>query len=181
MALPHNFGWVVDGWLCGVSYPESAEQLKAFEMMNIGLILSFFEEPIPATTRRLIDGEKMKCLHIHTLDYNVPRLCDMERAIKEAEECIFVRNKGVLMHCFAGKGRTGTGLACFVLKWGLDFEEKWRSELESQTIPKWKQPQMRAVEAIECIRMLRPGSIETEKQKQFIQSYSDHLCSIVNR
>ena len=177
--LPRNFSWVVDHWLCGVSIPKSAEQLKAFDAMNIGLIITFFEDPLPAEIQKLINPQNVQCLHIHTLNYKTPRLFDMERAIKAAEECIFQRNRAVLMHCGGGKGRAGTGLACFVMKWGLVFDQKWKSQIASQRIPKWREPQKGASEVIHHIKTVRPGSIETVEQEQFIKSYSNHLWSKV--
>jgi len=173
--MPRNFSWIVDGWLCGVSIPKSAEQLKAFEAMNIGLVLSFFEDPIPAEQRRLVDGEKLHCLHIPTPNYKVPAMHDMERAMEAAERCIFRRNRAVLMHCGGGKGRAGTGLACFVVRWGLTFDEKWRTELNSRRLPQWEQPQKGAAEAIHHLKTVRPGSIETVEQEQFIKSYANTL------
>jgi len=59
------------------------------------------------------------------------------------------------------------------------FEEKWRSELESQSVPRWKQPQKGAAEVINHIKMVRPGSIETVEQEQFIKAFSNHLWSKV--
>eukprot|EP01083_Nonionella_stella_P125120 378323_1 len=169
--LPRNFSWVVDGWLCGTSLPKSAEQLKAFEAMNIGLIVTVFDTPLP-----LLKSSKtnIKCIHLKTENYKAPRLFEAERYIKEAEQCIFVRNKAVLVHCGGGKGRAGTGLACFVIKWGFIFDKLIEV---NGAIPQWKRPQKTASEAIQHLQAVRPGSIETKEQEQFIKKYANHLWS----
>ena len=53
------------------------------------------------------------------------------------------------IHCAHGKGRTGTVLACYLIK----------------------HHNMTAAEAVSKIRMLRPGSIETSEQEQTVFLY----------
>ena len=178
--LPFNFSWIVNGWLCGCSCPQYSMQLKAFEWMNIGLIITFLENPLSAEKRKEIDEEEIQCLHIYNRDFDTPKLKDMDRAVAAFAECVFVRNKAVLVHCMAGKGRTGTALACFLVKWGLHFDEIWESELKSQRIPKCKEIQKGATKAIKHIRKVRPGSIETDEQGGFVREYASHLRSSSN-
>ena len=53
------------------------------------------------------------------------------------------------VHCAWGRGRTGTMLACYLAKAGA----------------------LSCDEAIEEIRRLRPGSVDTEKQKAALLAY----------
>ena len=55
---------------------------------------------------------------------------------------------GVAVHCAAGKGRTGTVLAAYLVTQG-----------------------MTAGEAIRKVRELRPGSVETYEQEQMIREW----------
>ena len=56
---------------------------------------------------------------------------------------------GVAVHCTAGLGRTGTILAAFLVSQGLSAER-----------------------ALERIRKLRPGSVETSEQVQAIEEFA---------
>ena len=55
----------------------------------------------------------------------------------------------VVLHCFAGKGRTGTILACYFVEKG-----------------------MRAEDAIAQVRELRPGSIESFSQEIMVEDFA---------
>ena len=61
------------------------------------------------------------------------------------------------VHCAQGRGRAGTMAACALVK------------LKGLT----------SSQAINTIRTLRPGSIETEEQEQVIHDYEQHLHSLV--
>ena len=61
---------------------------------------------------------------------------------------------GVAVHCTAGKGRTGTVLAAYFVNAGLS-----------------------AREAIQKVRTLRPGSIETPGQEEAIAEFAEKYGS----
>jgi protein-tyrosine phosphatase len=61
--------------------------------------------------------------------------------------------KAVCCHCFAGKGRTGTALAAYLIKYH----------------------NYGAKQSIEHIRKLRPNSIETDQQEKFLVDYYNSL------
>jgi atypical dual specificity phosphatase len=69
----------------------------------------------------------------------------MENEIKE--------KRPVLVHCAAGKGRTGTILGAYLLR--------------NQKIG--------AKEAITKIRNIRPGSIQTDSQEKSLYEYEEYL------
>ena len=172
--LPRNFSWIVYPYLCGVSIPRTKEQINAFKSMNIGLIVSVLEYKL---SRDIVgqNSSNFKYLQIKTFDYKAPKLYDIQMYIKEAEHWIFERKKAVLVHCFAGKGRTGTALACFLIKWGLHFDRLMNPK--NSNIPICKRPAMTAHEAIKHMRFIRPGSVASIQQQTKIETYQKSLLS----
>ena len=60
--------------------------------------------------------------------------------------------QAVSVHCFRGRGRTGTMLACYFVK----FEN------------------LTADEAIKKVRELRPGSVETKDQEDLVRDFFEY-------
>ncbi len=80
-------------------------------------------------------------LHIHSNDMGVPEFEDLINSVDFIHERL-VNNEPVMVHCLAGLGRTGTILACYLIKY-----EK-----------------MLADDAITKIRKQRSGSIQSYSQ-----------------
>lgn len=158
-------------------------QIRALAHLNVGLIATVFHEPLGRSMFRGIPREELSDVHLLTANYKAPKMKDMHLMIERAEECIFVRRKAVVIHCGGGKGRAGTGLACFVIKWGLDFDSKYGlvgNRGSANEVPVFGQPQLTAEQAIDHIRSVRPGSIETKEQEEFIKRYAGFLWSQAN-
>ena len=168
--LSRNFSWVIPGVLAGISIPKKKGEFKAFVFMGIRLIVSVLEEEtldqemIQKANSFIPHGEKLNNIHYNVKNYNPPKMSDLVEIIESMERTI-QNGGGVIVHCGGGKGRAGTVLACYVLKNGLDGHHV-------RTIPK-----MSASEAIAKIRELRPGSIETKVQENFIREYANKLWS----
>ena len=63
------------------------------------------------------------------------------------------KEEAVVVHCMGGKGRTGTMLACYLVKFC----------------------KLSAPEAVSQVRMQRPGSIETCDQKKAVYDLEARL------
>lgn len=145
---PHNFSWVIDGLLAGSARPMSMQEMDWVKKVGIKSIVSVIEEPLPD---EWLDGI-INYLHIPTLDYTAPDLEDMDRAVEFINSSIR-DGKPVMVHCAAGKGRTGTVLAAYLIKYkGLS-----------------------AVESINMIRSMRPGSIQSSRQEMALLLYERYI------
>ncbi len=80
-------------------------------------------------------------------DFTPPTLEQLKRIVGYIEERL-KEGKSVGVSCTFGKGRTGTVLACWLVSTGLDADT-----------------------AINLVRRLRPGSIETDGQEEAVRGY----------
>ena len=131
---PTFFSWVIEKKLAASGLPSSRGQILWLKQSGIDTILSLTEDPLPASW---LEGSGVTAKHISMIDH-AP--ADPEK-LREAADYIAARLKEgrvVLVHCLAGKGRTGSALAAYMIA----YEGKG------------------ATEAIEHLRQLRPGSVE---------------------
>lgn len=127
--------------------PTSVSEIDWILKQGVKSIVTMTENSLPESWVK-----NVKYLHVPTEDFSAP---DMEQ-IDEAVEFIRNRiesNEPVMVHCAAGIGRTGTILACYLIKY--------------EKIP--------AKNAIQKVRKERPGSIQSESQEIAISLYYKFL------
>lgn len=148
-----NFSFVVPGTVAGMSRPGQvntlAEDLAFLKFEGIGAIVSLSET---ALEEDLIRQKGFSYLHVPVDDFRAPTIEQVEHCVEFMEQTTLVENKAVVVHCGAGCGRTGTMLACYLVKSGKTAEE-----------------------AIESVMAMRPCSIETDGQKAMVYQYEEHL------
>lgn len=154
-----NFSFVIPGKLAGMSHPGYSTNLddinnvglcKSLEILKqqgISAIVSLCEDTLALEP---LQKFQFDYLHLPIIDMHVPKLEQADQFVAFVN-LMFQQNRGVVVHCFAGQGRTGTILACYLVSDGY-----------------------RAAEAVSRIRDLRPGSIETEIQEEFVFIYEAH-------
>ncbi|MCH8972998.1 MAG: dual specificity protein phosphatase family protein, partial [Thaumarchaeota archaeon] len=98
--------------------------------------------------------EDVNYLHVPTTDLTSPDMDKIDTAVDFIHSRI--NNKEpVMVHCAAGMGRTGTVLACYLVKY-----QKYSAK-----------------DAIEKVRTERPGSIQSEVQELAIQFFEKHTSN----
>lgn len=162
-----SFSWLIDGVIAGSGVPgrlfipaagytshprEKLENdLRFLREQGIRAILSLTEQPLDGETVRTFGFD---ALHVPIFDMSAPRMDQVERAltfIERAER----QARPVLVHCTVGRGRTGTMLACYLVRKGAGAET-----------------------AIRQVRARRPGSIETFDQEQAVHDYESLLRDV---
>ena len=122
-----------------------AEDLEFAAGQKIGALVSLTETALREVE---IHAAGLQYLHLPVADMAAPAVEDCRRFVDFVRE----RNEegiAVLVHCVAGRGRTGTMLACYFAGQGCS-----------------------PLKALERVRRLRPGSVETEAQEAVVFEYA---------
>ena len=144
---PDNFSWLIENKLAGSAIPTSIDEIKWIQEQGIKSIVTIREEPLDEDWI-----SEMNYLHVLSDDMGVPSFDDLKTSVDYIHEKI-QNNEPVMVHCLAGLGRTGTVLACYLIKY-----EK-----------------MSAEDAIQHVREKRHGSIQSFVQEELIFQYGKTL------
>jgi len=144
-----NFSWLLPGSLAGAQGPKSRRDLVFFWRNDVRAIVRMDQETISGEVLNLLD------LYEPVPDFTAPRLEQLDRIVTFLEQQIETWERPVVITCRSGLGRTGTVLACYMVSVGYT-----------------------APDAIEYVREIRPGSIETPEQEQAIHRYAKLLQTI---
>ncbi|MCC6545553.1 dual specificity protein phosphatase family protein [Candidatus Sumerlaeota bacterium] len=147
-----NFSFVIDGVLAGCAMPGlqgplSGDLAEARKKGVVGVVSLTQRAFFPA----VVQESGIRYLHLPVEDFTAPTPEQMQQFTTFVDQ---VRAEGgaVMVHCFAGVGRTGTMLAAYLVKEG-----------------------MTAQQAIDRVRELRPGSIETHQQEDAVADWEAWL------
>ena len=146
---PDKFSWLIENKLAGSGIPTSINEVEWVIEQGVKSIVTVREEPL--------DDDWVKdvnYLHIMSNDMGIPEFDDLTHAIDFIHRMI-TNNEPVMVHCLAGLGRTGTLLACYLVKY----------------------QKMSADDAIRKVREERPGSIQSYPQEEIIFQLEKSLQS----
>jgi atypical dual specificity phosphatase len=141
----YGFSWIIPGRLAGMAVPDGEESdWQELRRRGVGAVVNL-------TTRDWSGGGParvgMAYLHLPMADFAPPAPEQVDRFVEFCDRQL-ARDVGVAVHCVAGRGRTGTLAACYLVHLGRS-----------------------PAEAIDAVRALRPGSIETAAQEEAVARY----------
>ncbi len=140
---------MVDGKLAGCGLPVSEDEFEWLLRQGIMSIITVREVPLPA---EWFNGSDVSYLHLDVEDFGAPTIEELDSSVKFIEEQM-ARGRSVMVHCAAGKGRTGAVLAAYLVK------------IEN----------LGAEDAIEKLRTIRPGSVQSIVQETAVAMYEKYL------
>lgn len=160
---PTNFSWVIENQLAGGGLPITLDQFKWLIDHGIRTIVTVREVPLPlewiqrfTQTKGPKDSSTISTisyLHVPVEDYKAPTMDQIKSTVSYIENEVSSNRGSIFVHCAAGKGRTGTILAAYLLK----------------------KDRLSAEATLRRLRSLRPGSIQTQVQEQALYQYADYL------
>ena len=108
-----RFKWLVPGKIAGAPHPDLSGGLVAtapfLRAQGVGAIITLFEKPLKPNPVEL----GFQYLFVETPNFRPPPDLGNVLAFIEAQ---LEQSRGVLVHCFAGIGRTGTVLAAWLIQ-----------------------------------------------------------------
>ena len=160
--LPRFFSWLVPFALAGMSSPRSEQDIQRLSSVGITHVITLTAET-PLARSWFNVGIRNTLIPVE--NYHPPTIQQTDRALRIILEEPFYNPESpgaTLVHCGGGKGRAGTVLACYLALYGFT-----PPRLTSMKDP----PKLSAKQIIALIRTLRDGSIETNHQEKFIETY----------
>lgn len=145
MSAPDGFTWVDKPYLAAMARPMERDEYRWLRENGVQLVISLTEDAPP---RHWINDTGLFSVHVPVEDMTAPTQGQLDQVMSVVEKAR-AREMGVAIHCTAGLGRTGTALACYFVRQGLG-----------------------ARDAVNKVRRLRPGSIETEDQVDAVTEYA---------
>ena len=146
--MSDNFSFVIEGRLAGMARPGRSrpleEDIQSLRARGIGAIVSVIERPLD---EGLIRSLGLRYLHLPVQDYDAPTIQQIEEFLAFMEDSD--ADGAVVVHCYAGQGRTGCMLACALVHHGMSPED-----------------------AIREVRAKRPPSIDTLVQEQVVYDFA---------
>ncbi|XP_047467041.1 dual specificity protein phosphatase 23b [Mugil cephalus] len=143
-SAPHNFSWVDPGKVAGLAMPRMTCEYQYLLDNGIKHLVCLCERKPPYHDT----CPELQLHHIKIADFTPPTPTQIDRFLSIVEEANS-KGEGAAVHCMHGHGRTGTMLACYLVK----------------------TRKMSGIDAINEIRRLRRGSIETQEQEKAVVQF----------
>jgi atypical dual specificity phosphatase len=137
--------WLEEDRLAACRYPRAERALRELAEQGVEVLVNLHERP---HSPQALERHGLTELHLPVPDFTPPTQRQLAYGIAAIEQAL-ADGRRVAVHCGAGLGRTGTLLACYLVKQGVGPNE-----------------------AIARVRAVRPGSVETPQQEEAVKDYA---------
>ncbi len=150
--MPLIMNWIVKDFLAIGPYP-CQEDIHYLSTKGFRAIIRLTDEN---QSHYQIPENWLESIHVPVEDFGIPSIEQVKKALRHLA---FYRmtDARTYMHCRAGYGRAGTMAAMYLVSTGLSSKN-----------------------AIHTVRTLRPGTIETEQQVNWIYSAQDWIPALMD-
>lgn len=146
--VPARFSWIVDNELAALAHPATGQGLAwNVQYLLDAKIRTLFTLTLTPLDQSIIASYALKNIHMPVMDFGAPSMEQLHDFVTETQDAISTGGSGAI-HCAAGMGRTGTFAAAYLVHKGMSSQD-----------------------AIDKVRDLRPGSIETTVQENAVHDY----------
>jgi atypical dual specificity phosphatase len=142
------FTWIVPEQVAACTYPKRVEDLQQLAARGVTLLINLHRRPHDPD---LLQAQGLAERHLPVADFQPPAPVQLAAGLAAIEKALAAGGK-VAVHCRGGLGRTGTLLACYLIRTG-----------------------MAADDALAHLRRLRPGSVESRSQEQAVRAFAADL------
>jgi atypical dual specificity phosphatase len=136
--------WLESGRILACAYPRSEQALDNLARQGVTVLLNLHER---AHDPLRLASYGFREVHVPVRDFTAPSAAQLEKALTTITQSVDGGHV-IAVHCGGGLGRTGTVLACYLVQQG------WTSQ-----------------DAIDQVRTIRPGSVETRAQVAAVHAY----------
>lgn len=149
--IPGRFRWIEKRILAASAMPglynDLSEDIDFLMENQIGTVVSLTEDPLPPV---LFNSAGIKLIHMPVVDFSVPTFEQADDFIKIVQQH-YKTQFAVLVHCWAGMGRTGLMVACYFA---------WKNKISG-------------AEAIELARLIDQRYIQSLTQEKFVIDWAN--------
>lgn len=149
---PNGFRWIVPGKVAGTPMPGVVQKmdfdLVSLRTMGITMLITLTETDFP---QEALHRHGLRNLHLPIRDREPPTLAQVKMLIARMD-ALLKKGEVLAVHCLAGLGRTGTVLASWLIQDGLSAQA-----------------------ALDRIRKIEPGYVQSVEQEQFLELVADNL------
>jgi len=142
--------WLFPGRLLACAFPWGPDGLQRLAERGVKVVVNLHEY---AHDSDRLARSGLTEIHLPVPDMTAPTPEQLGRAVRAIRRAL-ADERCVAVHCAAGLGRTGTLLACYLVSLGLAPDA-----------------------AIQRVRAVRPGSIETAEQEAAVGAFAQRVAS----